>query len=180
MIAIIFAVVGFAMAYKFRMNIEYSYERSMGELSEHVDNIDLALQKGYYASTSAQLVGLSSQIWSDAGAAKTDLAQMPLSSVDLSNTTKFLSQVGDYADTLGKQLAQNQKISETDRSNIKNLSKYATQLSGQLSDIESELQSGRLTLFKSESVLNASNLRQTAAQPTVADGFMSIEKTFPP
>jgi spore germination protein len=178
MISIIFSVVGFVAAYKFRMNIEYSYERALSELSEHVDSIDIALQKGYYASTSAQLVGLSAQIWSDAGAANTDISQMPLTNIDLGNTTKFLSQVGDYSDTLGKQLAQNRKITETDRTNIQSLSKYAKQLSTQLSDIENELQSGRMSLFKSESVLNASNLRQTAAQPTIADGFLSIEKSF--
>jgi germination protein YpeB len=178
LIAVIFAVTGFWIAYKFRMNIEYSYERSLSELSEHVDSIDIALQKGYYASTSAQLVGLTSQIWSDSGAAKTDLSEMPLTDVNLANTTKFLSQVGDYSDTLGKQLANNRKITEDDRSNIKNLSNYAKQLSGELSDIESDLQSGHITLFKSEAVINASNLKSIAAQPTIEDGFLSIEKNL--
>lgn len=178
LLTIIYAAVSSVAAYKYRMSIEYSYERAMSELSEHVDNIDIALRKGYYASTSAQLVGLTAQIWSDAGAAMANLSQMPLSKVDLSNTYKFLAQVGDYADVLGKQVAQNQTISEEDRTNIKNLSGYAVQLSAQLSDIESNLQSGQITLFKSEAVLHASNLQEEQQQVSIEDGFLSIETTF--
>lgn len=177
-IAIIFAVSGFVMAYKFRMGIEYSYERALSELSEHVDNIDIALQKGYYASTSAQLVGLSAQIWSDAGAAKSDLSQIPLTDINLDNTTRFLSQAGDYANTLGRELATGQKITDQDRTQIKSLSDYAKKLSAQLGEVVGKTQSGRLQLFKSERMLNSSNIKQTAAQPSIEDGFISIENSF--
>lgn len=177
-IAIIFAISGFVTAYKFRMGIEYSYERALSELSEHVDNIDIALQKGYYASTSAQLVGLSAQIWADAGAAKSDLAQIPLTDINLGNTTKFLSQAGDYANTLGRELASGQKITDQDRAQIRSLSDYAKKLSAQLGEVVSKTQSGRLQLFKSERMLKSSNIKQTAAQPGIEDGFISIENSF--
>ena len=172
------AAVFFVSAYKFRMSIEYSYQRSLSELADHVNNIDLALKKGYYASTSSQLAGLSSQIWSDAGAANADISEMPLSKVDLSKTTLFISQVGDYANSLGRKLSQSQTVSDSDRTTIKNLSQYASQLSLELSDIQSDLQSGRLSLFKSERVLNTSNIRSVSTQPNVEDGFLDIENSL--
>lgn len=177
-IAIIFAVSGFVTAYKFRMGIEYSYQRALSELSEHVGAIDVALQKGYYASTSAQMVGLSSQIWAEAGAANTDIAQMPLTDIDMENTTKFIAQAGDYANSLGKELAAGGKVSDDDRARIKSLSNSAKKLSAQLSDVIDRMQAGRMHLFKSEQLLKTSNIKQAAAQTGVEDGFSTIEKSL--
>jgi len=176
-VAICFAITGFWIAYRFRMTIEYSYQRALTELSEHVNNIDLALQKGYYASTTTQLVGLSAQIWSDAGAAKSDLSQMPLSDVKLDNTNKFISQVGDYANSLGKQLAFNQKITDEQRAQIKTLSDTSQKLSTQLNDIIADMQSGKITLFKSDNALYKSDLNKVV-KTSLQDGFEGIEKTF--
>lgn len=177
-IAIILAVSGFVAAYKYRMGIEYSYQRALSELSEHVDAIDIALQKGYYAGTSAQLVGLSSEIWAEAGAANTDIAQMPLTSIDLENTTKFIAQAGDYANSLGKELAAGGKVSDGDRTQIRSLSDSAKKLSAQLADINERMQEGRISLFQSERLLRTSNVKQASTQTGIEDGFAHIEQSL--
>lgn len=176
-LAVIAGVSGYVMAYKYRMTIEYGYQRALTELSEHVDNIDIALQKAQYASTSAQLSGLSGEIWANAGSAQTDVAQMPLSTVNLSNTTKFLSQAGDYANSLTRQLNSDEPITEEQRSTISTLHGYAQKLSTQLSDLNSDLQTGRITLFKSERVANRNNINQ-ATPASLQGGFVNIENTF--
>lgn len=176
-LAVIVGISGYVMAYKYRMSIEYSYQRALTELSEHVDNIDIALQKAQYASTSAQLTGLSGEIWSNAGAAQTDIAQMPLSTVNLSNTTKFLSQTGDYANSLTRQLNTDQPITDEQRSTITNLHGYADQLSTQLSNLGSDLQTGRITLFKAEKVAKQNSPNQ-AVPTSLQGGFLNIENTF--
>lgn len=176
-LAIIAGISGYVMAYKYRMGIEYSYQRALAELSEHVGNIDIALQKAQYASTSAQLTGLSGEIWANAGSAQTDIAQMPLSTVNLSGTTKFLSQAGDYANSLTRQLNTDQPITDEQRSTIVTLHGYAQKLSTQLSDINSDLQSGRITLFKAESVVNRNNPNK-ATPTSLQGGFINIENTF--
>ena len=177
-IAVIFAISGFVSAYKFRMGIEYSYQRALSELSEHVDSIDVALQKGYYAGTSAQLVGLSSQIWAQAGAANSNIAQMPLTSVNLENMTRFISQAGDYANSLSRELAAGGNVTDADRAQIKSLSDSAKKLSAQLADLTGKLQAGRIHLFKSEWLLHSSNIKQTVVQTSAEDGFTSIEKSL--
>lgn len=176
-LAVIVGISGYVMAYKYRMSIEYGYQRALTELSEHVDNIDIALQKAQYASTSAQLTGLSAEIWANAGAAQTDIAQMPLSTVNLSNTNKFLSQSGDYANSLTKQLNTDQPITDEQRSTIVSLHGYADKLSMQLSNLNSDLQTGRITLFKAERVTNRNNPNQ-ATPTSIQGGFVNIENTF--
>lgn len=177
-VAIIFAIVGMTAAFRLRMSTEYSYRRALSELSAHVDSIDLALQKSGYAGTSAELVGLCAQIWSDSAAAKTDISQMPLSDIDLGATTKFLSQSGDWANTLAKKLAAEQSITDDDRKTISTLTAGAKKLSAELSGVQTRLQSGEMTLFKSDSVMRASNVNALKASASVGDGFTNIERTF--
>ncbi len=174
-LAVIVAVSGWVTAYKYRMSIEYSYQRALSELSEHVDNIDVALQKAQYASTGARIAGLSDEIWANAGAAQTDIAEMPLTTVNLSGITKFISQSGDYANTLNRQITDGSAVTAEQRATITSLHKSADKLSTQLSDLNSDLQTGNITLFKSQSILSKS-VKVTAT--SLQGGFTQIENTF--
>ena len=177
-VAIGMAAWGWWLAYSYRMSIEYTYQRALNELSVHVNNIDLALQKGIYAGTPAQLVGLSAQIWRDSGAAKTDLSQIPLQNEKLDNTYKFLSQVGDFANTMSQNTAFDQKISKGDRNKMTLLSGYAKKLSVQLGDMVDDLQQGRLTIFTAKNAMKGKTDSNAGSQPTVDNGFKEIENNF--
>ncbi len=177
-VTLIFAITGFYMAYGLRMNIEYSYQRSLSELSDHVNNISIALQKAQYAGTMPQLVGIAGQIRTESAAANTALSQIPVTDVSLQNTTKFLSQVGDYANSLSESLTVNKKLSAKDRSTITELSSNSEKLSQELDDFVSDVQTGSLTLFKSDTAINS--LEKSNAQPvsSVQSGFQSIENNI--
>jgi hypothetical protein len=80
-----------------------------------------------------QLVGIASQIRMESASAKTSLSQISVTDVSFLNTTKFLSQVGDYANTLSQSLIVNQKLSAKDRNTtIAALSIDSQKLSQQL------------------------------------------------
>jgi spore germination protein len=177
-VAISAAIFSSWLAYSYRMSIEYSYQRALSELSVHVNNIDLELQKGIYAGTPTQLVGLSAQLWRDSGAAKTDLSQIPLENTRLDSTYKFISQVGDYANSLSKSVAYNQKITDNDRNNMNMLSGFAKKLSQQLSDLMDDLQAGRLSIFTAKNAIKNNINKQPQEQPTVDSGFKDIENDF--
>lgn len=174
-VAVGLAVTGFIMSYKLRMNIEYSYERSLSELSSHMNNIDLALQKAQYAGTTSQLVGIASQIRTESSAAATALSQISVTDVNFEKTTKFITQAGDYANTLSESLTENQKLSDTDRKSLSTLYTSADKLSQQLNDIVSDVQYGRISLFKSEEAVDELEKSETKSVSAVASGFQSIE-----
>ena len=90
------AVSGYAAASNSRTSIEYSYQRALGELTDYVNNITLALEKGKYASTEKQLQGLSGKLLRETGYAKVALNQLPVEGTELSATYKFLSQLGSF------------------------------------------------------------------------------------
>ena len=99
-----FAAMGWYQAYAMRMRIEYSYQRALNDLELYVGNIDVALQKSLYAGTPEQAVTMSAKVWREAGAAKACLASLPYTDTRLSNTQKFLSQVGEFAYSLSRRV----------------------------------------------------------------------------
>lgn len=166
------------LAYSYRRSIEYSYQRALSELAVHVNSIDLGLQKGMYAGTSTQLAGVSAQIWRDAGAAKSDLAQIPLYDNHLDNTYKFISQVGDYANSLTRNVSATQSVTDGDREKMKSLSSFAKKLSQQLNDMLNEVYSGKITIFTTNDALKSQAGKEPQGQTNVDTGLKDIENNF--
>ena len=99
------AALGFWQANKYRRQLEMTYMRSLNELSSYVTNISSTLNKGIYVGSPAQMTSISAKLWRDAGSAKASLSSLPLEELDLTETYRFLSQVGDYAMTLSRKVA---------------------------------------------------------------------------
>lgn len=174
-VAVGFAISGYMTAYKLRMNIEYSYERSLSELSDHMNNINLALEKAQYAGTNAQLIGLASKIRMESSAAATALSQISITDVNFESTTKFITQAGDYANSLAKSLSQNRKLTDDERKQLSTLYQNANKLAQQLNDIVSDTQTGRITLFKSDRAVSEFDKQETESVSAIESGFQSIE-----
>lgn len=177
-VAIGLAVTGFWMSYGLRMNIEYSYQRSLSELAEHMSNINTDLLKAKYAGTTPQLVGIASEIRSESTAAKAALSAISVSDVNFESTSKYISQVGDYANSLSQAITENRKLTQSDRNTISMLSTNSSKLSQQLNDLVADVQSGKITLFKSERAINNLENAKTKSVPVVQSGFQSIENNL--
>lgn len=176
-IAVIMAFSGFSMAYKYRMAIEYDYQRAFAELSDHVNNINIQLQKGMYVSTPYQLSGISTTIWSESNAAKADIAQLSATDMRLEKTTKFISQAGDYANSLSQKVTAESTISAKDRNQIQSLYKTSVSLSDELSDLMNQIQGGQIHLFKTEKAAKSLKSGSQAAA-SLTKQLESIENSF--
>ena len=159
-----------------RTVIEYGYQRALAELSEYVGNLDIALEKGRYATSSTQLEGLSAKLWREAGFAKNALARLPSGGGDLSATYKFLSQVGDFCMVLSRRVAAGGTITEDEAAALDQLSIYARDIAGRLAGMESAWETGQLTLGEVNAVMGTGDGGQ--AIPGVADGFREMEEGF--
>ena len=85
---------------QFRTQVEYEYQYALSDLSDSLSSLSVTLEKSRYASTPAQISGLSAKLWKEAGIAKNCLSRLPVSDFHLQNTNRFLSQVGEYSMTL--------------------------------------------------------------------------------
>ncbi|HEX2938619.1 MAG TPA: PepSY1/2 domain-containing protein [Ruminiclostridium sp.] len=175
LVAVGLAVTGFWMSYGLKMNIEYSYQRSLSDMSDQLKNLEIDLQKAEFAGTTTQVAALSGKIRSEALAAKTDLSQISVTDVNFDKTQKFIAQTADYADSLSRRITEQNKLTDDDRNMISTLHTNSQKLSDDLDDLVANVQTGKLTLFKSDYAID--NLAKTSAKPvsTVESGFQNIE-----
>ncbi len=175
----VFAADFGSRAAKAERAVEYGYMHAVEELSLDLDNIKNNLQKGMYTNSISMLSDLSEKLCSDAANAKNSLSRLPVKELDLTETYRFLSQVGNYSKALAEKCAEGGSLTSEERGNIEALHEYAQKISGSMWDIEQRIGSGRITL--SETVSAASDIG--AGSPvTVTDGFndlASSDDTFP-
>lgn len=109
--------------------IEAGYREAVEELAASADKISSALTKGKYSNDAAMMARLSSELITSADTAKEALLKLPVSSVDLEGTNKFLSQVGNYAYSLSEKAARGDAHRIADTDNLNSLSSAATKFS---------------------------------------------------
>ncbi len=164
-----------AKANDYKLKLEYSYIRAIEELSSSTDNITSTLSKGIYAGTPSMLETLSSKLWRDASIAKTALSQLPVSDLNLDNTNKFLSQVGNYAISISVKASKGEQLSMEEYSNLAALYEYSKTLSMELWALEKKVQSGTMSFEKTAKNINNQN---STSPPNVFEGFSSFEEGF--
>lgn len=129
------ALIGHATAKKYKDTIEYEYTRALGELSNHISNLEIALEKGVYANTSTQQHAISAKLLSESNLAKSSLGQLPLSDEDTENINKFIAQVGDFASYMSSNVSRGNGITNDEMKNFKTLRDYAKSISDELNII---------------------------------------------
>ena len=92
-----FVIVVWTRLVGYRQSVENVYQRAFTGLCASISGIDYSLQKSLYSNSPVMLASLSGRIYSDAASAVGALSELPFTDLRLNQTSKFLSQVGDYA-----------------------------------------------------------------------------------
>ncbi len=163
-------------AHRYRMQLEYTYERGLSELSEHLNNIEITLTKGLYTGTVTGATKLAMNLWSESGAAKTCLSQLPTYGNDLESTYKFLSQIGEYSLSLSQKLQEGHAITPEEHERLQKLSGHAKQLSQMATDLCSEMNQNGSWKQQIQQVVEQSD-HQTASS-TLFTGLKDLEESL--
>lgn len=131
---------------RYRIAVENSYRRSIGELSELMTSTTNILTKGLYAGTPGQLSAISAELWRNSGAAKAALATIETNDLRLESAYRFLSQVGEYTMGLSKKSAAGQAITPEEMKSLEDMLSYSEALTQRIYEVEEELRSGQLNL----------------------------------
>lgn len=129
----IFAISNHKKSEQYRLQVEIGYQRALNELSEYVSEIDTTLSKGIYANTPTMLGQVTSSLVKSTSGAKNALSLLPISDLELDNTYKFFSQLGDYSLYLNKKIASGQALTQEE---YDSLSQFIALLSGISQEVE--------------------------------------------
>lgn len=144
---IIVAVLGIILYKKqteYRQASENSYNSAFFELVDYVQNVESYLAKSMISSTPEHGAETLTELWREANLAQAYLSRLPIESQELSNTEKFLNQVSDYSYSLSKKNIYNEKLTDEDFNNLKELHTYSLDLENTLNQLSEDLNNGRV------------------------------------
>ena len=154
--------------------VQNRYVYSFYEMTDYVQDVDVLLRKTILAATPGQMAALSSEIYMQTAAAKANLAQLPVSAPDLSATSKFLSQVGDYTSYLAGKVIDEDVVTEEEYENLQKLSDYAKSVNEQLTEMQQKISAGQIHFQTDEGGAKA----YAAESVSLQGGMESLEKSF--
>ncbi|MBR1864425.1 MAG: germination protein YpeB [Ruminococcus sp.] len=151
-----------------------NYTRAVEELALSCEDLSSVLEKQLYAGSGKMQQSLAVELYRQAGTAKAALSQLPVAELQLQNTYKFLSQVGNYSMSLSEKLNRGESLSEEEYENIRKLYDFSKGLKDKMWDLEGEIAAGELSFQKGAAEL----LGGTGDPPYVTEGFTDFEGNF--
>ncbi len=173
-VLLVFAIAGNVRAANLQRQVRLSGERALCELDTYLTTIYTDLQKGVYTATPPMLGTLSEELHRAATGAKTSLSVLPLSGVQMDNTYKFLSQVGDFVATLNAKLQRGETISDAERAQMQRLMTFSQTLSEEISTMRTQLFDGYLDFSATNETLAETNNQTALLSDDMEDAEQSL------
>lgn len=141
----IFSIVQTVKSNKLERQLMSYNQSSLISLDENLNNISTNLEKVIYSNTSEMLSKLATELWREASGAKVNLSMLPISDIQLYNTYKFLSQIGEFVMYIGRKTAKGEELKLEEKKQLEELYNYCKELNDQVSNMCYELENGTLS-----------------------------------
>lgn len=159
-----------------RQQLDNQYNRSFYDMVGYVQNIDTLLTKSLIASSTPRTAANLQEAWRQANLAQENLGQLPVSQPVLANTSKFLTQLGDFAYSLNNQSMAGKNLTDQQYQTIEKLRGYAVSMGKSLSDLENQLATGRLKW--GDLAKKGTPFFQKTSSSLPGQQFENVDKTF--
>lgn len=170
------AMVIYKKQTEYRQASENSYNQAFYELVDYVQNVENYLGKSLISTTSEHGAETLTRVWKEANLAQTYLSQLPISTNELENTSKFLNQVSDYSYALSRKNINNEALSQEDLDNLKDLHDYSVNLENVLNQLSNDINNGRIKW--GELTKKGSSVFAQQVSNISKDSFGNIEQEF--
>lgn len=112
--------------------LDNKYQRAFFDLTDQVQNLEVLLSKGMVVSDPRLDLSLLMDLRQQSAFAQSNLSQLPLGDALAGRTSKFLTQVGDYADSLARQISRGEAIGTAQWDSLNNLYQQSVDLNREL------------------------------------------------
>lgn len=141
-------ISGYVEAARLRRDLQYTYDRALGDLNDCVASMQVTLEKSLYANTPTQQNGLAARVMREASMAKGALAVLPVSDGSLFEASRFITQAGDFAMSLSARISAGGTITQEEYESLRQLGDYASRLQESLRTADPDFSSGNSDNFK--------------------------------
>lgn len=129
----------------YRNYLQAEYSKNMYDLIDSVQNIRVNLGKAAIVGSKEQSIVVFEEIFRNASMANDKLHSLPIGQQTIGDTSKFLSQVGDFCYTLGKVSSEGKNLSDSDYASIDRLKNESFTLEQQLKKVSTDINEGRVS-----------------------------------
>lgn len=150
------------------------YRRAFFDMAGQVQSVEVLLSKSLVAADPRLESTLLNDIRMQANFAQANLGQLPLNDALAGRTSKFLTQVGDYADSMARQLSQGQAIDGSGWDTLNSLYQQSADLNRELQGIQYQVTQNHLYFGELVSQLRK-NLQKQPDNLAVTD-FQVMDK----
>jgi len=112
------------------------YQRAFFDMASQVQNLEVLFSKSMVASDPRLDLSLLMDIRQQAAFAQANLGQLPLNDALAGRTAKFLTQVGDYADSLARQVNKGEAIDSKNWDTLNSLYQQSVELNRELQGMQ--------------------------------------------
>ena len=144
-------------ANKYEQEATITKQMALSALDENLNNISTNLEKTIYVSTPTMLSKLSAELWRESSGAKSNLSLLPTGESTITNTYKFLSQVGEFVMSLERKSAFGEKLTDDDRKQLKNLYSLCNKLNEQINQMCHDMHNGNFSFEEINSTIMSNN-----------------------
>ena len=161
---------------KYKILEENKNNMAFYQVIGYVQNAETYLAKATISTSAEQGVENLRDVWREASLAQSYLSQLPLTSKELGNTSKFLNQLSDYSYSLSRKNVKGESLTEEDISNLEQLHQYTVDLENVLNQLLADLNSGRIkwSNLKGTDTIDYA----TKVSSIEADAFSTLEESF--
>lgn len=175
-IIVIMGIIIYKKQAEYRQASENQYNMAFYELVDYVQNVETYLAKSLISSSAEHGAETLTHVWREANLAQAYLSRLPIDSVELEKTAKFLNQVSDYSYSLSRKNINDEELTEEDLSNLEELHGYSVELENTLNQLSADINEGRIKwdeLTKKGTVAFAQEVSNISKS-----SFSNIEENF--
>lgn len=142
---VIMSILWYKQKNEYIIATENSYNLAFYELIDYISDVENYLAKSMITTSSEHGAETLIHVWRQANLAQVYLAQLPISTNELSNTAKFLNQVSDYSHALARKAIDGQDLTQEELDNLKTLHDYSVNLGDTLEQLSSDMNDGKIS-----------------------------------
>ncbi|MGE5626803.1 MAG: germination protein YpeB [Solirubrobacterales bacterium] len=158
----------------YRNYLQSEYSKNMYGLIDNVENIRVNLGKSAVTGSREQSIVVFEEIFRNSAMAGDKLHSLPVSEELTAETSKFLSQVGDFCYTLAKSSSEGKELKDEDYKTIETLKQQSFTLESSLKTVSEDINSGNVKW--GEIRKKASGVFAMGTEADISDKFKGIQK----
>lgn len=171
LICSVFIGIAYRKIANYELGIKNEYSKNLSELNASVNNITLLLHKARHTSSAVAMSSFAAELYSEAEIAKKALSQLPLSSSP-ETLNRFLSQVGNYALSVSKNVIKGESLSQSQEENLKVLADTSKTVAEAVAVTDSTYNNSEYWAEEIEERLNSSE------NSALADSMTELEENM--